>query len=235
MAADKQAQDFKEGVKASESLPCTNCTKFLPKKPMLPGLCQTCSAAKLRNMADRCEEREPLPQNLTDLGNMERLVARYGQDFRYSKASGWIRWNGRSWEIDPTGKINEAAYDTARMIRAEIRSYSKDDENLAEIKKAIIAWSKASEARARLDAMVALAQSAAMKQIEFQTAFQGGIFPIMRSSTIPADAAGIPQWMPAQVNHQAAAFLPALVASFSAFLETRWGNFTSFPSIRTPL
>jgi putative DNA primase/helicase len=159
MPQAKQVQDFKERLKASESLTCTNCTKPLVKKPLLPGLCHTCAAAKLRHMADRCEEREPLPQNLTDLGNMERLVARHGQDFRYSKASGWIRWSGKSWEIDATGKINEAAYDTARMIRAEIRTYSKDDENLAEIKKAIIAWSKASEARARLDAMVALAQS----------------------------------------------------------------------------
>ncbi len=43
------------------------------------------------------------------------------------------------------------------------------------------------------------------------------------------------KWLANRVGHQAIAFLPALVASFSAFLETRWGNFTSLPSIRTPL
>lgn len=148
----------KKAVKERPTVLCKLC-----KKPVvhgvLPDFCNECAPAILRRYADKAEERDPLPENLTDLGNMERLVVRHGDDFRYTKARGWLFWDNGRWTVDELGKINQAAYDTARKIRAEVRLTKKEDEDAEEVKKAIVKWSKTSEAKARLDAMVSLAES----------------------------------------------------------------------------
>ena len=93
--------------------------------------------------------------NLTDLGNAERLVQRYGQNIRYSEErKRWLIWNGRVWEWDYGAKVMSLAKETARNILREAAD-EKDDEQ----RKALIKHAMRSESDRRLTAMVSLAQS----------------------------------------------------------------------------
>ena len=93
--------------------------------------------------------------NLTDLGNAERLVQRYGQNIRYSEErKRWLIWNGRVWEWDYGAKIMSLAKETTRNILREAAD-EKDDEQ----RKALIKHAIRSESDRRLTAMVSLAQS----------------------------------------------------------------------------
>lgn len=64
----------------------------------------------------------------TDLGNAERFIERYGRDFRWSPALGWLGWDGRRWAVlddDAADKnsvpaeVMEAIYRTVRAIQDE--------------------------------------------------------------------------------------------------------------------
>lgn len=62
---------------------------------------------------------------LTDLGNAERFRERYGRDFRWSSALGWMTWDGRRWAaLDQDEKMIPAellgrVFDMARAIQDE--------------------------------------------------------------------------------------------------------------------
>lgn len=96
----------------------------------------------------------PSVLNLTDLGNAQRLVARHGADLRYVQEWGWMVWDGRRWDLDRTGEVMRRAKETAVSIAGEA-------EGLADpkLQAKVLAWARASQSRARLEAMVALAQS----------------------------------------------------------------------------
>jgi len=90
----------------------------------------------------------------TDLGNSERLVARYGRDLRYCYDFGkWLVWDGVRWALDRTGAALDQAKETARKMLAEAatRADKEDSRKLA-------AWSFRSQARDRMTAMLYLAQ-----------------------------------------------------------------------------
>jgi putative DNA primase/helicase len=90
---------------------------------------------------------------LTDLGNAERLVARYGTQLRYCHAwKKWLIWNGKRWKIDD-GAVEARAAKTVRSISGEA---DRADEEHA--RKAIEAHAKSSESKHKIDAMVALAR-----------------------------------------------------------------------------
>ena len=94
-----------------------------------------------------------------DLGNMERLIMRHGDKFRFTRATGWLYWAGTHWALDETGRINEASYQTAERIRGEtifVRGTTTEDE---ETRESIRKWCNASKASAKLKAMVNLAES----------------------------------------------------------------------------
>lgn len=92
---------------------------------------------------------------LTDYGNAERLVARHGQDLHYLYAWGkWLVWDGRRWAMDDTGEVERRAKETARSIYAEAAAEPDDS-----TRKAIAAHAKSSEARSRIDAMLAQTRS----------------------------------------------------------------------------
>ncbi len=64
----------------------------------------------------------------TDLGNAERFLERFGRDFRWSPALGWLGWDGRRWSVldDDAGDKNsvpaevmDAIYRTVRAIQDE--------------------------------------------------------------------------------------------------------------------
>jgi putative DNA primase/helicase len=94
-----------------------------------------------------------------DLGNMRRLVIRYGDKFRFTRATGWLYWADTHWTLDETGKINEASYETAERIKREIvfvKGTTREDE---EVRESIRKWCNASKASAKLKAMVGMAES----------------------------------------------------------------------------
>lgn len=62
---------------------------------------------------------------MTDLGNAERFQRRFGRQFRYTTAKGWLGWDGRRWcVLDQEDKVTpaavqEAVFATVRAIQDE--------------------------------------------------------------------------------------------------------------------
>jgi len=62
---------------------------------------------------------------MTDLGNAERFWERFGRDFKWSPALGWLGWDGKRWKIlaaedrGTPGQVLTAIYRTVRLIRRE--------------------------------------------------------------------------------------------------------------------
>jgi P4 family phage/plasmid primase-like protien len=93
---------------------------------------------------------------LTDLGNSERLIARYGADIRYAiDQQKWLVWDSVAWRED-AGKavVMDRAKQTARAIRDDA-----DTEPDYEKRRRLASHWVRSELAARIDAMVTLAQS----------------------------------------------------------------------------
>ena len=48
--------------------------------------------------------------HLTDWGNAQRLVRRFGHDVHYVHPwKKWLHWNGRQWEVDQLGAVEVLA------------------------------------------------------------------------------------------------------------------------------
>lgn len=108
---------------------------------------------------DVCRLYEPAPAtagyNRTDLGNAERLVARFRIDLRHcDPLGGWMVWDGTRWAADTSGQVARMAQVTARSIYADAaRAETKEEaERLG-------AWAHASENASRQRAMLDLAWS----------------------------------------------------------------------------
>jgi putative DNA primase/helicase len=92
---------------------------------------------------------------LTDFGNAERLISKYGDILRYSyERRNWLVWKGTHWQWDMVGDIEKYAKLTVRGIYTEAQEEEND-----EIRKSIIAHAQKSESGARISAMINLAQS----------------------------------------------------------------------------
>lgn len=92
--------------------------------------------------------------HLTDLGNAERLFAQFGQDIRYADEIGWLGWDGQRWSRDNGAyEVMEDARLTVRGMYAEAATLTADSARLELVKHA-----KHSEAREKLEAMIALAK-----------------------------------------------------------------------------
>ncbi len=92
---------------------------------------------------------------LTDIGNARRLVELFGADLRYDHSFGqWFLWDGRRFQSDQTGQIFQRAKRTAQSIYHEAGDCVNDAQ-----REEIAKHAKASEARSRLEAMIALAQT----------------------------------------------------------------------------
>ena len=90
----------------------------------------------------------------TDLGNSERLVARYGRELRYCFDFGkWLCWDGVRWAIDRDGAALDKAKATARAMLAEAATLGDKEDS-----RKLAAWSFRSQARDRMAAMLYLAQ-----------------------------------------------------------------------------
>ncbi|WP_343526781.1 phage/plasmid primase, P4 family [Sphingomonas sp.] len=64
---------------------------------------------------------------MTDFGIAERFRDRWGADFRYTTAKGWLGWDGRRWRVldqdekTPPAEVIAAVFDTIRAIQDESR------------------------------------------------------------------------------------------------------------------
>lgn len=97
----------------------------------------------------------PAGFNLTDLGNAERLTARHGEDLRHVPAWGrWLVYDGIRWRVDDTGEVERRAKEAVRSIYGE----AEDAPDQA-ARKELARHAMRSEARGRIEAMIALAQS----------------------------------------------------------------------------
>jgi putative DNA primase/helicase len=86
----------------------------------------------------------------TDIGNGERLLARFGLDLRYCHPwSKWLVWDGRRWELDRTAAVHRKAKATARAILREAATLGDDGGVKQHVK-----WWQQSEGSQRLNAML---------------------------------------------------------------------------------
>jgi len=93
--------------------------------------------------------------NLTDLGNAERLVSRYGDILRYCyERKRWLVWNGKVWEWDAGNRAAALAKLAVRNIY-----YEAGDESDEKKRKEIASHAAKSESDPRLTGMINLAQS----------------------------------------------------------------------------
>jgi putative DNA primase/helicase len=73
-----------------------------------------------RSGGDLTQECAFRPQ--TDLGNLERFLARYGDDFLYVEQWGWLAWDGRRWNRDmAVSLLGHAVQRTMRAIQEEAK------------------------------------------------------------------------------------------------------------------
>jgi len=117
--------------------------------------------------------REFLPlwrgdRHLTDMGNARRLVSLYGQDIRYCPERGWLVWDGKRWRVDAVGEMAYRAKQIADTWRRDssLMYAVAIDAGDTPVAAAIMdrvgpiwKWAKASEALAKLKAMVETAQT----------------------------------------------------------------------------
>lgn len=112
-------------------------------------------AAQLSDADLRLVSDMRLTENLTDLGNARRFVAQAAGNFRYLvEQKQWICWTGKRWQVDKNGAAMRLAKDTALSIYREVDLAMDEKERAAIAKHAV-----KSEAEARLNAMISLAES----------------------------------------------------------------------------
>ncbi len=131
-------------------------------------------------------------EHLTDMGNAARLARMHGADLRYTVGRGWFVWVGSHWGVDRLGEVQrrakavalsyyadaadgfQTAAREAEILQAEAATLSPEETEKREIRiKAATArataaqkWAKASQASARIDAMISLARSECIIAVE---------------------------------------------------------------------
>jgi putative DNA primase/helicase len=100
-------------------------------------------------------ERAGVGIPLTDTGNAERLVERFGADVRFCHAwKKWLVWDGKRWRVDESGAVMGISKRVARSIHSEAEAC--DEPHLREETSK---WAIKSEKVDRRKAMVELAKS----------------------------------------------------------------------------
>jgi len=133
---------------------CKDCGNEADKR--FKKYCRRCASAIINKIKDDIDELESPGFDLGhhDVGNRDRLVTRHGNKFRYSSALGWLVWHKSHWAMDETGRINEAAIDTAKSIASEVTKVKGKEKEDDQIRESIEKWCKASQMQGRLSAMV---------------------------------------------------------------------------------
>ena len=104
---------------------------------------------------------------LTDLGNAERFVRRFGSRFMHVDAIGWLAWDGRRWNAQGAeAAVDRAAAEVARgiQIEAEMVRIMGDDfptdrkDPPTMFSDKVASWGRASESAQKLRAIPQLAR-----------------------------------------------------------------------------
>lgn len=91
---------------------------------------------------------------LSDIGNAERLVYRYGKKIRYcAPFDEWYIWDGKRWKPDDSVEILALAKNTALWIGDEARRFADSDKQSLHFK-----WAGSCQHRTRISNMIALSQ-----------------------------------------------------------------------------
>ena len=100
-------------------------------------------------------ERRSSQYPLTQAGNAERLIERFGEDLRYCHTwAKWLLWDGRRWMPDNKERVEILALQTVRYICKEAGVEDDGDRH-----RALLSHAKRSEKAAELAALMTLAQS----------------------------------------------------------------------------
>ncbi|WP_165356480.1 phage/plasmid primase, P4 family [Sphingosinicella sp. BN140058] len=73
---------------------------------------------------------------LTDFGLAERFRDRFGADFRFTTAKGWLGWDGRRWKVldqdkdTPPAELIASAFETVRLLQQEGRAVADTGERI---------------------------------------------------------------------------------------------------------
>ncbi len=142
------------GPKPKERRPVAVGTRRLPKKGVAGGP-PSDATPPVPNLGrgHKAQPARPEPPPLTDYGNAERLVRRYGRRFRYCYELGaWFVWDGKRWVRDNGKRMERFAKKTTRKIAHDPVERLHDAE-------ALFKWAEKSESALRLAAMIDLARS----------------------------------------------------------------------------
>jgi putative DNA primase/helicase len=134
------------------------------------------------------EDLQPDPGekiHLTDQGNARRFALQHGAKVKYTKAWGWLIWDGRRWCDDETGLAMRLAKQTVKQLyreaeqaegkaqaaikAVELAADRQDPQALAAAEQAkkdarrladaLLSWAIKSQGAARLEAILTLAKS----------------------------------------------------------------------------
>ena len=112
---------------------------------------QTIRNLKPEGEADQTEQTF----RLTEYGNAERLVARFGDHLHYCyQTKEWFHWDETRWTPDATAEVERLAKETVRSMYVQAGEMERHDD-----RKALADWARRSEAAGRIQAMIALARS----------------------------------------------------------------------------
>jgi putative DNA primase/helicase len=107
-----------------------------------------------RRARERHEKKTADAYRCTDLGNSERFARDHKDELRFARAIGWLVWDGTRWATDRTGEVERLAAETVRAMYVEAAALDDPKERAS-----LAQWAAISESRARLEAMLKLAQS----------------------------------------------------------------------------
>jgi putative DNA primase/helicase len=162
MTANGSVRDY--GADACRGTIASGINEGKKTMPSTPLHATTTDDAQPPEWLDDGPDEEPPPRNRprprrdfnsTDMGNAERLVARYADRIRYCPPKRrWLAWDGARWRWDETGVLNRLAKRTVRSIYDE--AGAADDEAT---RVSLAKHATKSEAADRLAAMVRLAST----------------------------------------------------------------------------
>lgn len=98
----------------------------------------------------------------TEVGNAERLVHHFGEEFRFVPAWGeFLTWSSKHWNRDVEGvEMQRLSKDAIKRIKDEARwGIAADSAKAKAHKKSLLAWAKKSASRSTIDSTVKLTKS----------------------------------------------------------------------------
>jgi putative DNA primase/helicase len=110
----------------------------------------------------RHEDCPPTLFELNEFGNAERFAWRYGEEFAYTDATGWLVYRDGVWREDKTEEHVEAMKNTVRLIAMEeklVDAMGFDGKRAEQVKDQITKWCNACKSNNKVKASLALAQS----------------------------------------------------------------------------